>query len=148
MTYVHASAVVVGEAGVLIRGPSGAGKSTLARRIVDAATRDGLFARLVGDDRIAAERVHDRVILRPHRAILHAVEIRGLGIGATAAEKGAVLRLVVDCTEATPSRLPTIDEEATEIDGVGIRRIACRPHDEDRVLAALGHGVFTVPPPR
>ncbi len=35
----HASCVVVGEAGVLIRGPSGSGKSTLAREILDLAAR-------------------------------------------------------------------------------------------------------------
>jgi HPr kinase/phosphorylase len=144
MTHVHAGAVVVGEAGVLIRGVSGAGKSTLARRIVDAATRIGLFARLVGDDRIGVERVHDRVVLRPHRAILNEIEIRGLGIAATAAEEAAVLRLVVDCTTDAPPRLPATEMETTEIAGLHVRRIACRAEDEDRVLAALGCGAFTV----
>ena len=33
-TTLHASCVVVGEAGILIRGPSGSGKSSLAREIV------------------------------------------------------------------------------------------------------------------
>lgn len=148
MTHLHASAVVVGEAGVLIRGPSGAGKSTLARRIVDAARRIGLFARLVGDDRVSAARAHDRVVLRPHRAILHRIEIRGLGIGATDAEESAILRLVVDCSEAPPARFPDVDEGTAEIAGVPFRRISCRAEDEDRVLAALGHGNFTVSPSR
>ena len=133
MTHVHAGAVVVGAAGVLIRGVTGAGKSTLARRIVDAATRIGLFARLVGDDRIGVERAYDRVILRPHRAILNEIEIRGLGIAATAAEEAAVLRLVVDCMTDAPPRLP--ETETTEIAGLPVRRIVCRAEDEDRVLA-------------
>ena len=34
---LHASAVVIGDRGVLITGPSGAGKSTLARRLIDLA---------------------------------------------------------------------------------------------------------------
>ena len=34
---VHATCVVIGEAGVLLRGPSGSGKSTLARRLVEGA---------------------------------------------------------------------------------------------------------------
>lgn len=50
---VHGTAAVVGEAGVLIRGASGAGKSSLALALVDAAAARGLFARLVGDDRIS-----------------------------------------------------------------------------------------------
>ena len=33
---IHASAVVIGETGVLIRGASGAGKSTLARSLIAA----------------------------------------------------------------------------------------------------------------
>ena len=42
-----------------------------------------------------------------------------------------------------PPRLP--ETETTEIAGLPVRRIVCRAEDEDRVLAALGYGAFTVP---
>src|SRR5579885_12565 len=45
--YLHATAAVVGEAGVLIRGPSGSGKSSLAFALIAAAKASGLFARLI-----------------------------------------------------------------------------------------------------
>ena len=53
--YIHATVVLVGEAGVLIRGASGSGKSALALALMSEAGRRGLFARLVGDDRGDAE---------------------------------------------------------------------------------------------
>ena len=48
---LHASAVVIGEAGILIRGPSGAGKSSLALALIGLARQQGRFARLIADDR-------------------------------------------------------------------------------------------------
>ena len=46
---VHASAVAIGEAGILIRGPSGAGKSSLALALIALAQLQGRFARLIAD---------------------------------------------------------------------------------------------------
>ena len=54
---VHASAVLVGERGVLIRGASGAGKSLMALALVERVRRDGGFAALVADDRVWLEAV-------------------------------------------------------------------------------------------
>ena len=47
---LHASTLVVREAGILIRGPSGAGKTRLALGLVEQARLAGGFARLVADD--------------------------------------------------------------------------------------------------
>ena len=52
---IHASAVAIGEAGILIRGPSGCGKSSVARDLIFTAGLKSLFAALVGDDRINIE---------------------------------------------------------------------------------------------
>ncbi len=51
---LHATALIVGDAGVLIRGRSGAGKSRLAEELVEAAQARGWFGRLVADDRVMA----------------------------------------------------------------------------------------------
>ena len=53
-TALHATAVVVGESGVLLRGPSGAGKSSLALALIWAARERAGFAALVADDRVFA----------------------------------------------------------------------------------------------
>ncbi len=44
-TALHATALVVGESGVLLRGPSGAGKSSLALALIRAARERALFRR-------------------------------------------------------------------------------------------------------
>lgn len=145
---IHASCVVIGEAGVLIRGPSGAGKSTMARRLIDAARGRGSFARLVADDRVLLFPMRDRVVARPHEAVRGLIEIRGIGLATMPFEGGAVLRLVVDPSDGDPPRLPAAADDATEIAGVLLPRIVCRPDDEDRVLGSLGLGSWSANPKR
>jgi hypothetical protein len=138
---LHASCVVVGEAGILIRGPSGAGKSALARRLVATARLAGRFARLVADDRVRVESRHGRLVARPVPAIAGLVEVRGHGIVAAAHEPGAVLRLVVDCLAAAPERFPGPESGTIVLEGVALARIAglCGPDLADLALARL-HG--------
>lgn len=93
---VHASAVVVGEAGILIRGESGSGKSRLALALIASAHAGGVFACLVGDDRIILENAHGRLIARGHPLILGQIEQRSVGILAVRFIGAAVLRLIVD----------------------------------------------------
>ena len=76
---VHASTLVVGEHGVLVRGPSGSGKTRLVLALMAEAGRDA-FARLVADDRTLLSRHAGRIVARPHPAIAGLVERRGLGI--------------------------------------------------------------------
>lgn len=134
---VHASCIVVGEAGVLIRGPSGSGKSTLARRAVEEARRRGQFARLVADDRVALSVQAGRLVARPHPAIAGRLEVRGAGLMATGHEEAVVIRLVVDCGEHRLDRLPEPDQLSTSVAGVRLGRIAVGEDQADRVLLAL-----------
>jgi HPr kinase/phosphorylase len=122
---VHASCVAVAEGGVLITGPSGAGKSTLARQLVAAARREGVFARLVGDDRIRIEERHGRVVARSVEAVRGLVEVRGVGLLPVPAEEGAVVRLVVELSAHAP-RLPEDGEATIALCGVGIPRFFAR----------------------
>lgn len=124
---LHGTALVVGEAGVLIRGASGAGKTTLALQLVHAAARRGLFARLVGDDRIALAAVGARLIMRPHPAIAGLVERRWQGIEPFPHEPAAVLALVVDLVDADRDPLPRLPEPAdrtVELTGFVAPRLA------------------------
>ena len=123
MPTLHATCVLLGEAGVLIRGPSGSGKSRLARRLVSASTG---FARLVCDDRVRIEALNGRLVARAVAAIAGTVEIRGLGLMSTPFEAAAVVRLVVDSSPERAERLPEEAEASVEIAEVTLPRIAGR----------------------
>jgi HPr kinase/phosphorylase len=145
---LHASCVVVGEAGILLRGPSGSGKSTLARRIVEEARQRGHFARLVGDDRILLSVRAGRVLVRPHPALEGALEVRGIGIVEDEYADAAVVRLVVDCGTA-PARFPDLQQRFTELFGVRIPLLAAGLAQADAVLlrlAAKSSPLETEPP--
>lgn len=125
---VHAAAVIVGDAGVLIRGRSGAGKSRLAERLVEAAQARGWFGRMVGDDRVRLAARNGRLVLAPHPAIAGLVERRGQGVFPVEHEGSVVLRLVVDLAERGsadegPARYPDAEDLTTTIEGVRAPRL-------------------------
>lgn len=121
---IHAAALVVGEAGLLIRGPSGSGKTRLALALVAVARRDGGFARLVADDRTLVVRHGDRLVARPHPVLAGLVERRGVGILPVDHEPACVLGLVVDLVEGWPDRQPEPDARRCEIERVVLPRLA------------------------
>ena len=123
---VHASCVLVGEAGILIEGASGAGKSTLAREVVAAARLAGRFARLVSDDRTRLEVRNGRVLARTVAAIAGRIEIRGLGIVGTAHEERAVVRLVLSLSSDAPPRWPLPEESLAPLCGIMVPRLFLR----------------------
>lgn len=122
--YVHANALVLGDFGLLLRGPSGAGKSALALQLIADWRARGAFAALVGDDRIALEARHGRLIARPHPSIRGLIEARGLGLLRVAYEPACVVRAVIDLLAggASPKRYPDADEAAVALDGVTLPR--------------------------
>jgi HPr kinase/phosphorylase len=141
---LHASAVVIGEAGVLIRGPSGAGKSTLAFALIAAAEDAGLFARLVGDDRIGIESRGGRLIAYGHPMILGKIERRGQGIFELPFLPAAVVRLVIGFAgeaEALP-RYPNPDHDHIELAGVTLPFFPVR---QDAAAAGLALAVLADP---
>jgi len=122
--YVHANALVLGEFGLLLRGPSGAGKSALALQLIADWRARGAFAALVGDDRVALEARHGRLIARPHPSIRGLIEARGLGLLRVAYEPACVVRAVIDLLAggAAPKRYPDENETAVELGGVTLPR--------------------------
>jgi HPr kinase/phosphorylase len=109
---LHATAVVIGEAGIIISGPSGAGKSSLALALIAAAGGAGTFARLIGDDRIEIERRGTRLIARGHPAILGKIERRGQGICDIPFLAAAIVRLVAELGGKQDAPQPRIPDEA------------------------------------
>lgn len=136
---LHASAVLVGDAGILIRGRSGSGKSSLARALIEAARARGLFARLISDDRVLVSARGGRLVARVHPLIAGALEVRGLGIVPVEHAGAAVIRLVVECGAPPLDRMPEPEHSLVEVAGVRVRRISAGPGDCERVLFALEH---------
>jgi len=135
---IHATAVLCGTRGILIRGPSGSGKSSLALSLL----RGTSFARLVGDDRIHLEIAHSRLLMRPAKALEGLIEIRGLGIRRLPFEPVAVANLVVDLAANDAQRLPEQATSAAIIEGISIARLAVAPGMEalTPLLALLQYG--------
>jgi serine kinase of HPr protein (carbohydrate metabolism regulator) len=123
---IHASCVVVGEAGVLIRGPSASGKSALARELIQGAERAARFVRLVGDDRVRIANRNGRLLASALPAIAGKLEARGFGVLTMPYERSAIVRMVVDCLAEDPPRLPLKGDRHVTLCGVVLPRIAAR----------------------
>jgi hypothetical protein len=119
---LHASCVIIGECGILIRGASGAGKSSLAAALVSRARERGEFAAWVADDRVLLKVCGGRLIASPHPVVAGHFEARGLGIMSHAYEAQAVLRLVIDL-ETSVERWPCDGDLTTIIANVAVQRL-------------------------
>lgn len=137
---VHATAVVVGEAGILIFGSSGAGKSALALALIARARERGQFAALVGDDRVWLTARGGRVVVAGAAHMAGRIERRGAGIVAADWEPAAVVRLVL---ELSPPNRPCLrypeNPETLALAGVETPRLALdgRAGAADCALVAL-----------
>lgn len=116
---LHATVVVLGEAGVMIRGAPGVGKSRLAELLLGAAAARGGFAGLVGDDRVRIRARHGRLVASVHPAIAGRRELRGLGVVEGAYEPRACVALVVEIATERGDRMPAA-ETACTIAGISL----------------------------
>lgn len=139
-TYHHATAVLVGEAGVLICGPSAAGKSCLAFTLMAVAEGAGIFARLVGDDRVGIVVRGGRLIANGHPSILGKIERRGQGIFDVPFLAQAVLRLAICLAGANeaPARFPQFDTDHILLSGLKLPVLRLRQD------AAMTAQAFTI----
>ena len=140
---IHASAVVVAEAGIVIRGRSGRGKSALALALISVASERGFFARLVGDDRITMRRRNDRVLINGAPAVQGLVEHRGFGLMKIDFEPRAVARFVIDLLDEGEivARMPEAREESAALLGVRLPRLIfddfSRPFERARAALSM-----------
>lgn len=135
---LHASLVILGEKGVLIRGRSGAGKSALALALLARAGAAGWHTRLVGDDRVLVEVAGGRLVGRGHPVLRGLIEARGTGILTREPVENAVISAVVTL-ETRPERLPAEEAGSAEILGLPLRQLIL---PDDRDLAAKADLVF------
>jgi hypothetical protein len=105
---VHATAIAVGNRGVLIRGPSGAGKSDLALRCM-ALGQSVLLqnpVKLVADDQViltsARSQAPPRLIATAPPTLRGKLEVRGVGILEVAVKDEVDIVLVADLVREGP----------------------------------------------
>ncbi len=115
----HASCILLGEKGVLIRGDSGSGKSMLGSELVRRAQAIGEFAAFVADDRVVLDRCGNRLLASAPAPLSGLWERRGEGIVRVPFEPFAVVRLAVDLALTEDiERMPPEGGAFTEIEGV------------------------------
>ncbi len=101
---LHASALLLGDRGVLIAGASGSGKTTLALALIDGFTRHGRFARLVCDDQVLVSARNGRVFCQAPCAIAGLAEVHGVGPRPLDFEPGMIADLLVRLVPAASAQ--------------------------------------------
>lgn len=108
---LHATAIVVGQTGLLFLGPSGSGKSSAAFACLSEAAVWGWNAALVADDRTILTAQAGRCIASCPEPIRGLIELRGSGIITTRRIARAVMHCAVVLTDPSAStRIPPDDE--------------------------------------
>lgn len=118
---IHATGIVLGRIGLILRGVPGAGKSLLALELLDEWDARGLRAKLVSDDRIDIEAGTRGLTMAAPRAIEGLIELRGRGIVSRPFVRIAPLHLVVDLVDEV-ERMVEEDALVTILEGVSIAR--------------------------
>ena len=127
--FVHATAIAIDRAGVLLLGASGSGKSDLALRLIDAG------ARLIADDQVILSRVGEKLIANAPTTLAGRIEARGIGIltldGGRLWRKMPIV-MAVDLVE--PDRIERLPENATrDFLGIAVKLIRLTPFEASAV---------------
>jgi serine kinase of HPr protein (carbohydrate metabolism regulator) len=137
---LHATAIAIGEEGVLLRGGSGAGKSDLALRLIlggPHAAAGGRAIALVADDQVLVQPHDGRLIARAPAQLAGRIEARGLGILDIPCRDEVALALLVDLvSREAVERLPE-EGECSPICGIKIPRIALAAFDASAALKVI-----------
>ena len=119
---VHATGLVIGDFGLLLRGPSGAGKSLLALELLDRHATIGEAGFLVSDDRIDLALEGRSITMHAPSAIAGLIELRGRGIVSRPFREKAPLHLVIDLVD---DLVRMVEEDALETDLLGVTVPRC-----------------------
>lgn len=118
---IHATGLVLGGHGLVLRGPSGSGKSLLALDLLDHWALRGEAAQLVADDRLDIECGAEGLVMHAPSTIAGLIELRGRGIVTRPFVASAAIRLVVDLVDDL-ERMPEPAQFLTELMGVVLPR--------------------------
>ena len=130
-TIVHASSVVVGTMGILIRGPSGSGKTTLMMELINQSNNCDEFACVICDDQTGLSATNDQLIAHRIEQISDQLEVRGFGILSVKSIDAAIVHVVVDLIDPTLlERMP--ETNFTNLESIEVRNIKVPIGDEIR----------------
>jgi serine kinase of HPr protein (carbohydrate metabolism regulator) len=136
---IHATGLVLGGVGLVLRGPSGAGKSLLALTLLEHWESRGRRARLVSDDRIDIEAGAGTLTMHAPDSIAGLIELRGRGIVSRPYVGKARLHLVVDLVNSL-ERMVEEEDLTTELLGVPLPRCPVPSFG----VTELGHQVLLI----
>ncbi len=109
---MHATAVAISGAGLVICGKSRSGKSDLALRLIDRG------ATLISDDYVVINRQGEQLLLSPPSSIVGKLEVRSLGILQRDHMSEVPLRLIIKLAE-NPDRFP-MDKQVMIVLGITV----------------------------
>ena len=137
---IHATAIAIGDRGLLFVGPSGIGKSMMAFTCLAIGRRQNVRSTLIADDQVFMSRDGDRIIATCPPAIAGMIELRASGIVKMDYVASAAVDLAIQVVSIADSeRLPPADEQF-RIGDIGILplvRIASSTVDPLAVIGAL-----------
>jgi len=140
----HASAIVLGDRGIVIAGDSGAGKTQLALALISHARTHGLFARLVADDQVFLSVHHGRLVCSAPKTIAGLVEVRGIGPRPIDCEPKASVDLMVRLV-ARREAMRLAEPETEALLGCDVALLRLPSDDREAAMAAvLAH--LSLPP--
>ncbi len=132
----HATAVVLGDRGIVIAGEPGMGKTQLALDLISHARTQALFARLVADDQIFLAAHRGRLLCAAPPAIAGLAEVRGLGPRPVRYEAKAPVDLLVRLVgRSAAQRFP--EEETEVLRGCHVPLMRLAADDRQAALAAV-----------
>lgn len=141
---IHATAIVIGDRGVLIRGASGSGKTTLALALITVARNAGRHATLLADDQVLLSARKGRLVCLAPPTIAGLVEVRGLTPRPVSHEPSAVIDVIVTLVEQADA--PRYSEDRwTELAGCRLPELMLASRSVNGSLAALSTW-FSLPP--
>ncbi len=143
---IHATCLVVGTKGILIRGYSGTGKSALALEMIQRARLNGSFTALVADDRVCIAEKNGRLIGSCPNPIRGKAELRGYGIVGVPYLDTAVIHIVLDLKAREEiDRLPEERQLTCELCSVKLIRQQVPKEDHLAALRLANALIFTNP---
>jgi serine kinase of HPr protein (carbohydrate metabolism regulator) len=137
---IHATAIRIGQRGILFTGRSGAGKSMMAFHCLATARRQNVACALVADDQVFMTIEGGRMIATCPPNIAGMLELRGSGIVRIDHVASAAIDLAVQVVSlADDERLPPADETfpVGEIGSLPLVRIAGTAPDPLAMIGAL-----------
>jgi serine kinase of HPr protein (carbohydrate metabolism regulator) len=139
---VHATAVLVGDRGVLISGNSGAGKSSIANELMRRAGARDAFAAVISDDRCVLRAASGRLICNGPNSLQGGLEVRGSGLHRVDCEPAGVIHLVVELVDSSQA-IRFADDTKTVIAGISIPSLALPERAIEAVCRAVEARLFS-----